>query len=56
MPTDRAKVLVSVPILLGSVVDFVDGHVALLPICFDGHTPAYLRDPIPGYAYRYSGN
>ncbi len=39
-----------------SVVGFVDGHVALVPIYFDGHTPAYLRDPIAGYAYRYSGN
>ena len=39
-----------------SVVGFVDGHVSFLPIYFDGHTAAYLRDPIPGYDYRYSGN
>lgn len=39
-----------------SVVGFVDGHVRLIPLYFDGHTAAYLRDPIPGYDYRYSGN
>jgi len=39
-----------------SVVGFVDGHVALTKIYFDGFTAAYLRDPIPGYDYRYSGN
>lgn len=39
-----------------SVVGFADGHVALIPIYYDGHTAAYLRDPIPGYEYRYSGN
>lgn len=39
-----------------SVVGFVDGHVSFLPIYFDGHTAAYLRDPIPGYDYRYSGH
>ena len=39
-----------------SVVGFSDGHVALIPIYYDGHTAAYLRDPIPGYEYRYSGN
>lgn len=38
-----------------SVVAFVDGHVRLTPIYYDGYTPAYLRDPIPGYDYRYSG-
>ncbi|MBN8246471.1 MAG: hypothetical protein J0L84_03405 [Verrucomicrobia bacterium] len=38
-----------------SVVGFVDGRVALIPIYHDGHTAAYLRDPIPGYDYRYSG-
>lgn len=37
------------------VVGFVDGHVALTRIYYDGHTPAYLRDPIPGYDYRYTG-
>jgi type II secretory pathway pseudopilin PulG len=39
-----------------SVVGFVDGQVALTRIYFDGYTAAYLRDPIPGYAYRYSGH
>lgn len=39
-----------------SVVGFVDGHVRLIPIYYDGHTAAYLQDPIPGYDYRYSGN
>ncbi|MBL9172346.1 MAG: hypothetical protein JNL10_02325 [Verrucomicrobiales bacterium] len=39
-----------------SVVGFADGRVALIPIYYDGHTAAYLRDPIPGYEYRYSGN
>ena len=38
-----------------SVVGFVDGHVALTPIYYDGFTAAYLRDPVPGYGYRYSG-
>ena len=39
-----------------SVLGFVDGHVALLPIYFDGLNPAYTRDPIPGYAYKYSAD
>ena len=39
-----------------SVVGFVDGHVAFLPIYFDGCNAAYTRDPIPGYAYKYSGD
>ena len=39
-----------------SVVGFVDGHVAFLPIYFDGCNPAYTRDPIPGYSYKYSGD
>lgn len=38
-----------------SVVGFVDGHVALVPIYHDGFNAAYTRDPIGGYAYRYSG-
>ena len=38
-----------------SVVGFLDGHVAFLPIYFDGCNPAYTRDPIPGYAYKYGG-
>ncbi len=39
-----------------SVTGFTDGHVALTRIHFDGHTPAYMRDPAAGYDYRYSGN
>jgi prepilin-type processing-associated H-X9-DG protein len=39
-----------------SVVAFVDGHVAFIPIDYDGFNAAYTRDPIAGYAYRYSGN
>ena len=38
-----------------SVVGFVDGHVRLTPIYYDGYSPAYTRDPIPGYDYKYSG-
>lgn len=38
-----------------SVVGHVDGHASLSRIYYDGYTPAYLRDPIPGYDYRYSG-
>jgi hypothetical protein len=39
-----------------SVVAFVDGHVNITKIYHDGHTPAYLRDPIPGYDYQYRGD
>lgn len=39
-----------------NVVGFVDGRVAFLPIYFDGLNAAYTRDPIPGYAYKYSGD
>jgi prepilin-type processing-associated H-X9-DG protein len=39
-----------------SVVAFVDGHVDLVPIYYDGINPAYTRDPIPGYRYKYSGD
>jgi type II secretory pathway pseudopilin PulG len=39
-----------------SVVGFVDGHVNFLKIYYDGYTPAFMRDPIPGYDYKYSGN
>ena len=39
-----------------SVVAFVDGHVALTRIYYDGFTAAYTRDPISGYDYRFSGN
>lgn len=39
-----------------SVVGFVDGHVKLIPIYYDGFNAAYTRDPIPSYEYQYSGN
>jgi hypothetical protein len=39
-----------------SVVGFVDGHVAEVPIYYDGFNAAYTRDPVAGYAYRYSGH
>lgn len=39
-----------------SVTGFVDGHVALTPIYYDGYTAAYTRDPIPGYTYKFSGS
>ena len=39
-----------------SVVSFVDGHVNSVPIYYDGINPAYTRDPIPGYQYKYSGD
>ena len=39
-----------------SVVGFVDGHVALIKIYYDGINAAYTRDPIGGYDYKYSGD
>jgi len=39
-----------------SVLGFVDGHVRFSPIYYDGYTPAYTRDPISGYDYKFSGN
>lgn len=39
-----------------SMVAFVDGHVNFTKIFYDGYTAAYLRDPVPGYDYRYSGH
>jgi len=39
-----------------SVVGFVDGHVSLTKIYYDGYNAAYTRDPIAGYDYKYSGN
>jgi len=39
-----------------NVVGFVDGHVDFIPIYYDGINPAYTRDPIPGYKYKYSGD
>jgi type II secretory pathway pseudopilin PulG len=38
-----------------SVVAFVDGHVNLTKIYYDGYAAAYTRDPIAGYDYKYSG-
>jgi hypothetical protein len=38
------------------VVAFTDGHAGLIPIYYDGYNAAYTRDPIAGYAYRFSGN
>jgi hypothetical protein len=37
-----------------NVVGFVDGHVKFIPIYYDGINPAYSRDPISGYEYKYS--
>ena len=39
-----------------SVVGFVDGHAALVRIYYDGMNPAFTRDPVPGYNYKYSGD
>jgi prepilin-type N-terminal cleavage/methylation domain-containing protein len=39
-----------------SVVGFADGQVNYIRIYYDGVNPAYTRDPIPGYDYRYSGD
>jgi len=39
-----------------SVVGFADGHVALTKVYYDGLNAAYTRDPVPGYAYQYSGD
>jgi type II secretory pathway pseudopilin PulG len=39
-----------------SVVGFVDGHVALTKIYYDGLNAAYTRDSAPGYLYKYSGD
>jgi type II secretory pathway pseudopilin PulG len=39
-----------------SVVGFVDGHVRFTPIYYDGMNPAYTREPIPGYGYKYGGD
>ena len=37
-----------------SVVAFVDGHVSLTPIYYDGYNAAYTQDPIAGYDYQFS--
>ena len=39
-----------------SVVGYVDGHVAFIPIYYDGLNAAYTRDPASGYQYKYSGD
>jgi len=39
-----------------SVVSFVDGHVGVNKIYYDGYNAAYTQDPPPGYAYQYTGN
>jgi len=39
-----------------SVVGFVDGHVSLTKIYYDGINAAYTRDPAPGYLYKFSGD
>jgi len=39
-----------------SVVGFVDGHVSLTRIYYDGFNAAYTQDPIDGYDYQYSGD
>jgi type II secretory pathway pseudopilin PulG len=39
-----------------NVVGFVDGHVQFTRIYYDGYNPAFTRDPIPGYDYKFSGN
>ncbi len=39
-----------------SVVGFVDGHVRLTKIYYDGYNAAYTQDPIDGYDYQFSGN
>jgi hypothetical protein len=39
-----------------SVVAFADGHTDFIRVYYDGHNPAYTRDPISGYDYQYSGH
>ena len=39
-----------------SMVAFVDGHVRLTRIYYDGYNAAYTQDPIAGYDYQYSAN
>lgn len=39
-----------------NVVGFVDGAVRFIKIYYDGVNPAFTRDPIPGYQYKYSGD
>ena len=39
-----------------SVVGFVDGHVRITKIYYDGYNAAYTQDPPPAYDYQYSAN
>jgi hypothetical protein len=39
-----------------SVVAFVHGGVQMIPIYYDGYNAAFTRDPVPGYAYQFSGD
>jgi type II secretory pathway pseudopilin PulG len=39
-----------------NLVGFVDGHVDYIEIYYDGINPAFTRDPIGGYRYKYSGD
>ena len=39
-----------------SVVGFLDGHVSLTKIYYDGYNAAFTRDPIDAYEYKYSGD
>ena len=39
-----------------NVVGFVDGRSEFIKIYYDGVNAAFTRDPIPGYAYKYSGD
>ena len=39
-----------------SVVGFVDGRAKFIKIYYDGSNPAFTRDPIPGYEYKYSAD
>jgi hypothetical protein len=39
-----------------SVVAFADGRINLVKIYYDGYNPAYTRNPVPGYEYKYGGN
>lgn len=39
-----------------SVLGFVDGHVRLSPVHYDGYTAAFTRDPPSRYEYQYSGH
>jgi type II secretory pathway pseudopilin PulG len=38
-----------------SMVGFLDGQVSYIRMYYDGVNPAFSRDPVPGYDYRFSG-